>query len=137
MVVVDASVAFKWFSQDESDFEKALKILQDHKHNITKVVAPELLLYELVNAWITKTELSIKQVRANLKKLDETSISFEYVNFARAKKITTFAKKYRISVYDASYAVLAAEKKCKLVTADAKFVDQVKLSFVKNLTEYS
>lgn len=137
MVVIDASVAFKWFSQDEPDFEKALQILQDHKHNTTKVLAPELLLYELANAWVTKTKMTIKQIKTNLKKLDEASIFFEYVSFMRAKKIATFAEKYKVSVCDASYAVLAREKKCHLVTADAKFVEQVNLPFVKKLTEYS
>ncbi|HBL52337.1 MAG TPA: PIN domain nuclease, partial [Candidatus Blackburnbacteria bacterium] len=47
------------------------------------------------------------------------------------------SKKYEVSVYGASYVVLAKEKKCKLYTADAKFVSLVNLPFVKNLADYS
>jgi len=48
-------------------------------------------------------------------------------------KSAIFSRKYKVSVYDAVYAVLAQDKGCVLITADSKFVDQVNLPFVKKL----
>ena len=133
MVIVDASVAFKWFAEDESNFEEALQILHDHRLNASLILAPELIIYELTNAWVTKTKITLKQIKANLKKLEQAAIQLENITFARAEKAVEFASKYQISVYDASYVVLAKEKQCDLITADVRLVKQVNLPFVKAL----
>ena len=46
------------------------------------------------------------------------------------------AKKHHVSVYDATYAVLAMENNCLLVTADSKFIEQMNLEFVMDLDTY-
>jgi predicted nucleic acid-binding protein len=43
------------------------------------------------------------------------------------------AKKYKTSVYDMIYAVVAKNKKCALVTADENFVRKTKFKHVKLL----
>lgn len=136
MVVIDASVAYKWFSEEQPDFQAAFKIIEEHKLGRETIIAPELLLYELANAWATKTDLTLQQTTLNLKKLQETSIELLTLDFTLIQKAVVFSKKYRISVYDAIYAVLAKEKRCNLVTADEKFVKKINLPFVKLLEEY-
>ncbi|MBI2039593.1 type II toxin-antitoxin system VapC family toxin [Candidatus Microgenomates bacterium] len=135
MVVIDASVVFKWFAEDESNFEEALQILQDHRLNKSLISAPQLLIYELTNAWVTKTKITLKNIKANLKKLEKAAIQLENVTFTRAEKAIEFASNYHISVYDASYVVLAQEKQCSLITADARLVERINLPFVKLLSD--
>ncbi len=133
MVVVDTSVVYKWFSpENEELLPEALALLD----NSDTFIAPDLIIYELANSWATKTKLKISQIKVFLKDLEEMEIKIEPVTFELIRKTVDFSKKYHISAYDASYAVLAQENKCDLFTADSKFVEKVNLPFVKHLSEY-
>ena len=92
-----------------------------------------MIFYELANAWATKAKLSFAVIRNNLKDLEDSNLTVEPLRFDLTRKAILFSRKYRVSVYDAVYAVLAQDKGCVLITADTKFVDQVNLPFVKKL----
>ena len=134
MVVIDASIAFKWFAREKEAFlPQALNILKAHLEKKEIIITPDIILYELSNAWITKTTLTTDKIKVFLKDLQNLAIIIEPLTYERAEKAAEFAKKYHVTVYDASYAVLALENKCSLITADAKFVKAVKLPFIKSL----
>lgn len=131
MVVVDTSVAYKWFSPEKEELlPEALALLK----NSAVLIAPDLIIWELANSWATKTKLKTSQVKVFLKDFEEIEIKIEPVSFELVRKAVDFSKKYQVSVYDASYAVLAEEKGCDFVTADSKFVSKVKIPFVKHLS---
>ena len=144
MVIIDASTAFKWFEPSEQDHNKALQLWDLHLQNKMKIVVPDLILYELANAWMTKSSIQLGQVKINLRVLEEASLEIIPVNFILINKATQFSKKYSVSVYDAIYAVLAKAKKCLLITADERFVEkmnkffplEINLPFIKLLKEY-
>lgn len=133
MVIVDASVAFKWFSQNEENSDQALKILSSHQNKQNIILVPDLLFYELANAWATKTTLTVKGIKTFLKDLQNINLKIESVNFKMLNQAVILSKKYKISLYDAVYIALAKQKKCILITADQKLVSKVNLSFVKLL----
>ncbi len=135
MVIVDASAAFKWFEPSEQDHSKALQLWDLHIQNKSKIAVPDLILYELANAWLTKGSIKLGQVKINLQVLEEASLEIIPVNFILISKATQFSKKYNVTVYDSIYAVLAEEKNCILITADEKFVKKINLPFVKLLKE--
>lgn len=135
MVVVDTSVVFKWTDKNEDLRDKALLILHNHLKKIERIIIPDLLFYETANAWATKSSLTLKATYNNLDDLREFDLAIESANFDLLQKAITFSKKYKVSVYDATYAVLAIEKKCDLITADEKFAKQVNLPFVKTLNQ--
>lgn len=135
MIIVDSSVAFKWFNTQEQDIHKAFNLLNLHLSNENIIIVPELIFYELTNSWSTKSELSINDVSDNIKLLKKYNLKVNSVNFGLLNKASKFSKKYQVSVYDAIYAVLAKERKCSLITADNKFADKVNLSFIKKLSE--
>lgn len=137
MVIVDASIVYKWFAENEEDSSLALNILQKHINGREKIAVPDLILYELANAWVTKTAIPSARVKTNLKDLQDAGLELENVTFDLAAKAVNFAKKYNASVYDAIYVVLAKEKRCNLVTADKKFAEKINLPYVKLLGEYS
>ena len=137
MIVVDASVTFKWFREEnEQGVKEAETLLQHHLDGKNSIIVPDLLVYELSNALATKTKVPLNKLRQYLKKFQSFSIKSEAYTFEFVTSAITFSKKYKVSVYDASYAVLAKEKKCDLITADEKFVKQVNLPFVKSLSDY-
>lgn len=134
MIIIDASVAFKWFSQEgEEDIDKALEILDSHLRGKELIVVPDLIVYELANAWVTKAVLPLKRCLVLLKDLEKSRLKIEVISFRLINKAVTFSKKYNVSVYDAVYAVLAEEKRCSLITADKKFIEKINLTFVKLL----
>lgn len=132
MVIVDTSVVYKWYSLEENS-DRAREILQNHLNNREVACAPGLILYELSNAWVTKAGLSLKQIKLNLKNFKSTNVKVIDITFAIIDKALNLAKKYQITIYDASYIVLAKQKKCQFITADQKLVSRVNLPFVKLL----
>lgn len=137
MVIIDTSVAYKWTDKNEEFRDEALAILQSHINSKVRIIVPDLIFYELANAWATKTKLSSYKISNNLKDLEESNLNVETVRFDLVRKAILFSRKYKVSVYDATYAVLAKEKKCYLITADDKFVEQVGLRFIKKLRDKS
>lgn len=135
--IIDSSVVFKWFSKDEVDRDLAVKLLNNHIRHKISLMVPDLIFYEIANAWATKSALSAIKVEANLSKLEEANLVIEPIDFKFIQQTVVFSKKYQVSVYDATYAVLAKEKKCDLITADDKFADKVQLPFVKKLSDYN
>lgn len=136
MVVIDASVAFKWFSTEKELFlNQALRLLDSHLLKKAIIIVPDLMIYELANAWTTRTKIPVNKIKIFLKDLEDTGLNIETATFKLLTKSAVFAKKYQVSVYDAIYAVLAKEKKCKLITADIKFIKKVRLPFIKSLEE--
>lgn len=135
--IIDASVVFKWFSKGEINRDLTLELLNNHISKKLQLIVPELILYELANAWATKSALSITKVEANLSKLEEANLKIEQIDFKFIKQAVVFSKKYHVSVYDATYAVMAQHKKCDLITADDKFADRVNLPFIKKLSDYN
>ena len=66
MIIIDSSLAFKWFNSSEVDVERALVVWQEHIDKKTTICVPDLIVYELANAWATKSSLSLKEIKNNL-----------------------------------------------------------------------
>lgn len=137
MVVIDASVAWKWLVLDEVLTEQAVRLLERFLKEEEKIIAPDIILYELGNALASKTQLSPSRIKMMWQKLVAYQITIISSDWDFIKRAIEFSKKHRTSVYDASYAVLAKQEGCSLITADDKFARQVNLSFVESLANYS
>ncbi|MEK7165559.1 MAG: type II toxin-antitoxin system VapC family toxin [Patescibacteria group bacterium] len=133
MVIIDTSIVFKWFAEQEVNHKLALKLLEKYLSGEEEITIPDLLLYELTNAWSTKTGLDLIQITKNLVKLEAYTLPMVSVSFALLKYASHFARVHQVSVYDAVYAVLADDFGCNLITADERFVTRVNLPFVKLL----
>jgi len=133
MIVVDASVINKIFLPHEIGFEKAQSIIENHILKKETILVPDLLYYEVANTLSTKSQIPLELISLSLDKLYKLNLECIHINREQIKKASKLAKKRNISVYDASYTILAEENKCNLVTADAKFTKQLNLPFIKLL----
>ena len=133
MVTIDASVINKLFLPNEEGHNTAQGLIQRHIQRSQEILVPDLLFYEVANTLVTKTVIPIAIIIRSLAQLDKLKLLVIHPTTEEFKKIAKFAKTYHVSVYDATYVVLAQEKGCNLVTADSKFVAKVKLPFVKYL----
>jgi predicted nucleic acid-binding protein len=126
VIVLDSSVALKWIFADEVGAGHAVRIRDDHISAKNEIAVPSLFFYEIANVLATKVKLApddaleafslINDFEFNVYELD----NFEYL------EAMTLAMKLRISVYDASYHVLARQLGCRFLTADRKFWEKVK-----------
>lgn len=65
LVVIDASVAIKWFLP-EKESEKALRIRDEHAEGAIDLAAPDLLYYEVANVLSYRQGLERKQLREDM-----------------------------------------------------------------------
>ncbi len=128
MVVVDTSVAMKWFLP-ELGYLEARDLLESGE-----IVVPDLLLYEFSNVLSCHHELSLEEINRILKLFFEIHLQILVLpekGFCRAIELSRTLK---ISAYDASFVALAESLKVDLITADQKLVRKTTaLGFVQSL----
>ena len=121
-LVVDASVAFKWFV-DEDGSEQASALLATSE----LLIAPDLIVAEVCNAtWKavrSGTMLSEQQDHAAAR----LAVAFdELVPMAPlARRAVEMSRMLDHSVYDCFYLALSEQRGAKLVTADQRLLQRV------------
>lgn len=138
MVIIDTSLVYKWLVYEEPKeiTESARKLLRRFLKGKEKILCPNLILYELANMLAYKINLTKPEIDDIWRKFSNIDLPLENPTEDFLKKCIDFSLKYHVTVYDASYAVLALEKNCILFTADNKFAKKINLPFVKLLTRY-
>jgi len=124
-LIVDASVVAKWFIPEE-DSDKAVKLRNRHVEGAITLMAPDLIVYEVVNALTYHPEVSDETLREDVEALfmvdlDLVPPSTEFIASAADR-----ARRLALSIYDSSYLALAEITATNLVTADKKLYDKVK-----------
>ncbi|MEW6034919.1 MAG: type II toxin-antitoxin system VapC family toxin [Chloroflexota bacterium] len=125
--VVDASVVLKWQLDDEECISQATALRDDYyARGAVKVIAPQLLVYEVVNGIVTATRKERiapdKAIHA-ISNLLDLGIELREVE---PVGILEVALKYNLAAYDAAYLALAEREKCDLWTGDRAFYQAVK-----------
>ncbi|KYH39484.1 MAG: twitching motility protein PilT [Candidatus Bathyarchaeota archaeon B26-2] len=124
-IVIDASVVTKWYSEEEKT-DKAVQYKNRHVKGEVEVTAPALLLYEVANALNYKPDFTEEDVKDAINALIDLSLSIEQPTKEIMEKTVFIARRYNISIYEASYIALAEILNVTLVTADEKLREKVK-----------
>ena len=116
-IVVDASVAVKWFlAEDESGVAEAAELLSDHARGRIALVAPTLIVHELTGVLARRLppEAHVEALNAFF------DADVELVGPDRDLAIATvrLVADRQTSAFDAAYAALAMSRSCPLATAD-------------------
>ncbi len=138
-IVIDASVALKWYLSDEEHGSKALDILAGHVSDRLSLHAPALLEFEVANG------LAIAKRRARVADENALKAMDGFLGLGIAlhplsphfQKVLEYAGQYNISAYDAAYVALADDLKSQLVTADRQLFNSTrKLRFVEWIAQF-
>lgn len=124
-IVIDASVAVKWFNKEEYS-DDADRLKEAHVRGRIRLAAPELLLYEVLNALRYNPELGESDVQVAAKTLIDIQILLPPPGYEWLKTATSICYKHGVTFYDAAYLALAKYLNTKLFTADQKFIEKVK-----------
>ena len=122
ILVIDASVACKWFFEEHLSAEARALAASD-----ASFIAPDTLLVECANAaWrrVRSREIPRAQAQALLKTLPHW---FESLVPAAGLHEAAFEMACRLGhpVYDCLYLALAERDGTRLITADLPFIDRV------------
>lgn len=131
--VVDTSVAFKFFAEEE-DSETSLKILKLARDGNITLLAPTLIFYEIINSFVSNgyPEKEILENSeafheiADLKIIEIKNPSLEALNKAVEIANTDTKGQGYISSYDATFHALALLENAVLITADKKHYQKTK-----------
>ena len=115
-LVVDASLAIKWFLKEENS-DKALIIRENHISGKTLLIVPELIFLEVTNALRYK-KLDLKKISYINKSLWEFQFKTQKIDKLILDKTIENSIKYNITIYDALYVTLAQIHGTFLITAD-------------------
>jgi predicted nucleic acid-binding protein len=121
--IIDASVVFKWYyKKDEEDIIQAKIIYALLKTNIYLLLAPELLIYEILNICRLKEEINLEKISRIIKELNSTLV---IVNLEKGLlgKAFEYSRELNISYYDSIYISLSAKYDAPLITADKKLIE--------------
>lgn len=133
MIIIDASVAVKFINTQEEGSDKALELLRSHIKFEEEIIIPSFLLIEVANALTTKTHVSESGIKEGLDLLYEARFTLYEVGKEEIEEASMLSRKYKTSVYDMLYAIIAKTHNITLITADKRFVEKVDFSFVKLL----
>lgn len=130
--VVDASVAVKWFSEEEGT-QAALKLREEHIEGTTILSAPDLLLYELANALRYKPDFDDEKATQALSDLIDLQIDLITTGKELFKQSIKDAYLYDTTVYDSCYLALGELMGIEVYTSDNKFYEKAKESDILRL----
>lgn len=127
IAVVDASVVWKWQLDDEDYIFQAIALRDDYyARGAVRVIAPQLLMYEVVNGIATATRrkrLSPDMAFQAVENLVALGIELREVEPVRVMEASF---RYNLAAYDAAYLALAEAESCDLWTGDRTFYQAVK-----------
>jgi len=135
-LIVDASVVLKWFIPEEGT-EDALKLRDRHLRGHCVLAAPELLSYEVANVLRYHPDISDDMVREDIEALFDIGLVLVPTSVSLLDTAVRIARRFNISVYDASYLALGMEVNAPVITADTKLCHTVGDHLeCKSLTEW-
>lgn len=117
-VVVDSSVAVKWFASEEPDSDLALSLRDDHVSGRTRLWASDLLQLEVINALRFKREYGIKELTEVVRILHGIHLNVSPTDEETLGHAVEIAVKGNVTVYDSLPVALAEEKEMVCITAD-------------------
>lgn len=119
-IVVDSSVAVKWFNiKDEGNLDQADKLLKELEEEKIEIFMPEISKYEIINALLYK-KLNLSLIETSLSTIYSMQVKFVPLDSVLATQTVEIAYKNKITFYDACFLSLAKKIKGELVTDNIK-----------------
>lgn len=118
-LVVDASVAFKWYYPEE-DAEIAGALLERSERGELELIAPEFLALELLNIiWkqLRRQAITARQADRAMEAIPEATITWVW-DAPHLEAAYRLATAHDCSVYDALYLAVGEANDAMVITAD-------------------
>lgn len=118
-IVVDTSVAIKWFV-DEPKSNKALDLLTKQHQNKITIIVPDIIRLEIINGLFYSYHLGYSQLKDVLNSLESLGLKYIRLQEIDLKIVVLLMEEFTLASYDALFIVLAQQLNCSLITNDKK-----------------
>ena len=125
--VVDASVAVKWFSEEEGT-ARALEFRESHIEGDRILVAPDLLIYELANALRFKPGFDQEKVARAVDDILDLQVDLIEPGRELLRAGSELAFRYGVTVYDSCYLALGELMGIQVYTSDRQLYERARES---------
>ncbi len=123
LLVVDSSVAVKWFvHENESGVPAALSLLEGHLEQRHVLAAPAHVQLEVLNA-LRYRGLSERYLLEAADRLELARLKWFSIDRPLARLAIALACKHSLSIYDAVFAAVALHMDCELITDDRQLLE--------------
>lgn len=136
-IVVDTSVLIKWIKTKNEDLvNEARRLLTDIERRPLEAHVPALLLYEVGNILLLKTDLDAAGLNDALSSLEALPFTVAPPATPLLKRAARLGKELSLTFYDASFLALAVEIDCPFITADRPLFEHARsLPRVRHLSK--
>jgi len=134
MIVLDASVALKWFVAGESQKDEAMAVLDHLQERPAEYLVPELFMNELLAVLCRLPDANVEKVVEALSLIERLGLRRVANGHELLSRATAYAMSWRISGYDAVYVALASLVDGVWLTADGRAATKIQQrQFVRTL----
>jgi predicted nucleic acid-binding protein len=122
--VLDASLALKWFLEDEEDRAGSIAVLKSISDR-NRPLVPWLWWYEVGNGLtmaLRRKRIVVEQVESFLELLGAMPIATDTPSRAIALALPGLARRHNLTAYDAAYLEVAFRTRLPLATTDKALV---------------
>jgi predicted nucleic acid-binding protein len=116
-VVIDSSVAVKWFSEEEAT-PNALELRDSHTRGHTTLITTQLLACELANALRFKPDYNKDMLAEAMNQFYKLHLDEAPIDAQLLSRSSEIAFRGSVTIYDTIPVALAVLKKTKCITAD-------------------
>ena len=125
MIVIDASVAIKWFVTEEPLVDEAAQVLDEIGRNPAPYAVPDLFMNELLAVLCRLPGSRSPQVQEALALVEALGMARVGNGHELLALAADFAGRWNLSGYDAVYVALAALSDGVWLTADARAASRI------------
>jgi len=116
-VVIDSSVAVKWFSEEEAT-PRALELRDSHTKGDARLITTALLACELANALRYKPDYNKDRLAEAMNHFYKLHLDEAPIDSQLLSRSSGIAFRGNVTIHDAIPVALAVLKKTKCITAD-------------------
>ncbi|MBN1298282.1 MAG: type II toxin-antitoxin system VapC family toxin [Actinobacteria bacterium] len=137
-IVLDASIAAKWFNSINEDFVENALAIQDKKiSGEINIIVPDLFLVEVLNAFITKSQFSIEDISIIREVLFKMDLEIKYPDNFLLSEASEIALEHGLTIYDSIYIAVAKSLNAVLITEDKKIIScRQNYPFIVDIRDY-
>ena len=137
-IVLDASIAVKWFSaKSENNVEIALEIQRQKMLDKLEIIVPDLFFLEITNAFLTRSKFSIEDILMIEESLYKMNLKVVYPDHTMLSSAIRIAHSCDLTIYDSFYIAIAKFCEVPLFTGDKKILaNRNRFNFIKSPEEF-
>ena len=138
-IVIDASIAIKWFKEKDEEYVGfALSIQEGKRLGDVEIIVPGLLFLEVLNAFLTKPDFTGEDIAAVKESLVKMNMKIIHPDSRLLGQAIDIAVKNSLTFYDALYIAIAGDADAILYTEDEEMVSCTgDYNFIRHIKDYS